>query len=93
MSRETSIKAPTAVADHKITVSTSAAQSNNTFNPGSHIFVCDQGCSIVFGSDPTATTNYPRIPANTLLRIGGVVEGHKISIIADGDGTAYLWEE
>lgn len=94
MSKESTLAAPTAAADHVISVSTSAALSSGTFKGGEeYTFVCDQGCSLVFGSSPTATTNHPRIPANTVLRFGGITEGHKVSIIADAAGTAYFWRE
>lgn len=74
-------------------VSTSSAQSAALGAGGDYIFVCDQGCSILFGSNPTATTSHPRIPAGSMVRITGVDAGEKIAVIADGSGTAFIWPD
>ena len=87
--RELSLDAPRAVAA-TVVVSTSSAQSS-TLSPGDYVFVCDQGCSVVFGSNPTATTSHPRIPANTVVRFASVQANEKIAIIADAAGTAHIW--
>lgn len=88
--RKLSIDAPRAVAV-TVSVSTSSAQSA-VLKPGDYLFVCSQPCSIVVGSNPTATTSHPRIPANTMLRIAGLQANERFAIIADAAGTAHIWE-
>lgn len=83
---------PRATAD-KITVSTTSAQSAALPVGGDYVFVCDQGCSIVEGANPTATTSHPRIPANTMIRLTNMVAGEKLAVIADAAGAAHLWPD
>jgi hypothetical protein len=90
--RELSIGAPRAAVDSKVTVSIASAQSAD-LAPGDYNFVCDQACSILVGANPIATTSCARIPANTLLRIAGVQAGEKIAVIADADGSAFIWKD
>ena len=75
-----------AITDQAITISGTSAQSAK-FNARTHaiMVVCDEGCSIVVGTNPTATTG------NYLLFKGiraqfGVAPGQVIAVIANSAG-------
>jgi len=87
--RELSLDAPRAAAV-TVSVSTSSAQSA-VLAPGDYVFSCDQDCNVVFGSNPTATTSHPPIPAKQLVRFANVQANEKIAIIAADTGTAHIW--
>lgn len=78
----------TAVTDQTVALSGASAQSN-AFNSLTHAvaLVCDEGCSISFGTNPTATTS------NYLLFQGQMMDfvvspGQKIAVIANAAGNS-----
>lgn len=83
-----SFAAPRAAAE-KWAVSTSSAQSA-VLGAGDHVFVCDQDCNILFGTNPTATASSQFVPAKTLIRLRGVLSGEKCAVIAAGAGSAWI---
>lgn len=90
--KQLSMGAPRKAAEKKFSVSTSAATSN-ALDPGDYLFVSDTAVNMVCGANPTADNTYPLIPANTLVRIAGVQDQEKISVIGAATGTAYLWKD
>lgn len=75
-----------AITDQAVTISGTSAQSS-AFNAGTHavLLTCDSGCSIVFGSNPTATTSNVLLPADTPTPFV-VVPGQKVAAIVNSSG-------
>lgn len=70
-----------------VPASTSSAQSAAL--SGQDLMIgADVAFHIVFGTNPTATTNSTRIPADTLIPFTGINPGEKFAVIlASGSGT------
>ena len=86
--QQVSFAAPRAAAE-KWSVSASSAQSA-ALAAGDYVFVCDQDCNILFGTNPTATTSCQFVPAKTLVRLKGVLASEKCAVLAAGSGSAWL---
>lgn len=90
--RELSLNAPRAAltAPAPLSVSATSAQTAALGFTGDAVFVCDQDCNILFGSNPTATAACLFVPAKTMIRIAGIQAGEKMAVIAAAAGTAWL---
>lgn len=82
------LQAPRAVAT-KVAASTSSAQSG-ILSGRDIIIVGDVDFHILFGSNPTATTDCMMVPAKTMLPIGNINAGEKFAVIL-ADGTGNVW--
>jgi hypothetical protein len=73
-----------ALVDQKVTVGSSSTQSN-AFSADTHavLISTDTACSILFGENPTATTDNLRLPADQNPVPFAVIPGQKMAVIAN----------
>ena len=71
------------VAEQSVAITGSSVQSN-PFNPATSFVMVstDSTCSLAFGTNPTASTNYHRMAANE-TRFYGVMSGMCVAVIAN----------
>lgn len=73
------------------TVSASTTSAQSAMLDGRDLVISGSAAfHILFGADPTATTNAMRIPAETAVPFSNVKPGEKFAVIlASGTGTIY----
>lgn len=70
------------VAEQTVTFSGTSAQSAATATDTTYVRICsDVVCHYAVGSNPTATTDSTRLPADAVEHIG-IPAGYKIAVIA-----------
>ena len=82
----------TAEGQQSVSVTTDSAATANVIGSDQCLVYSTVECFALSGANPTATVAAGTpIPANTLIRLGGLAAGDKLAFIAaTGSGTAYV---